>query len=87
MRVCDILSHILMGQLTLYLDEDTESKVKKAARAAGLSVSRWVSNLIREKTASEWPDAVREMVGSWPDLPTAEELREDLPDDIPREPF
>jgi hypothetical protein len=76
-----------MGQITLYLDDDTESRVKRAARAARLSVSRWVSNLIREKTASEWPDAVREMAGSWPDLPTAEELRKKLPEDVPREPF
>ena len=76
-----------MAQLTLYLDKDTEERVKKAAKAAGVSVSRWVSNLIRERTAEEWPDSVREMAGSWPETPTAEELREKLPDDIPREPF
>ena len=77
-----------MAQLTLYLDRDTESKVKRAAKAAGVSVSRWVSNLIRERTAEVWPESVREMAGSWPEeTPTAEELREKLPDDIPREPF
>jgi hypothetical protein len=76
-----------MAQLTLYLDEDTEIKVKRAAKAAGLSVSRWVANLIRERTADQWPDSVREMMGSWPDAPTADDLRENLPADIPREPL
>jgi len=76
-----------MAQLTLYLDRDTEAKVKKAAKAAGVSVSRWVSSLIRERTAEEWPNIVREMAGSWPEAPTAEELREELPEDVPREPF
>jgi Family of unknown function (DUF6364) len=87
MDLCGILEHISMAQLTLYLDSDTEAKVKKAAKAAGVSVSRWVSSLIRERTADEWPSIVREMAGSWPETPTAEELREKLPKDIPREPF
>jgi hypothetical protein len=82
-----IIANILMAQLTLYLDEDTEIKVKRAAKAAGLSVSRWVANLIRERTADQWPDSVREMMGSWPDVPTADDLRENLPADVPREPL
>jgi hypothetical protein len=76
-----------MAQLTLYLDEDTEAKLKKAAKAAGVSVSRWVSNLIRERTADQWPESVREMAGSWPDAPMAKDLREELPEDVPREAF
>jgi Family of unknown function (DUF6364) len=76
-----------MAQLTLYLDEDTEIKAKKAAKSAGLSMSRWIANLIRERTADQWPDSVREMMGSWPDVPTADDLRENLPPDVPREPL
>ena len=76
-----------MAQVTLYLDEDTETKMKSAAMASGVSVSRWVANLIREKTAERWPDAVAEMAGSWEDAPEAEELREGEGDDTPREPF
>lgn len=41
-----------MGRITLYLDADTEEKMKTAAKAAGVSQSRWVSDLIREKIAS-----------------------------------
>lgn len=76
-----------MGQVTLYLDTETETRVKAAAKAAGLSQSRWVAELIREKTRTEWPSWVVELVGSWPDLPSLEEIREGLPEDQPREPL
>ncbi len=74
-----------MAQLTLYLDDETESRLKETANSAGMSLSRWVANLIREKIASEWPVSVIELAGAWADLPTAEELRRDVPEDLPRE--
>jgi len=76
-----------MAQVTLYLDEQTEEQMKAAARTAGVSNSRWVADLIRERTASEWPESVRRLAGAWADFPTAEELREGLPDDVPRKPL
>lgn len=76
-----------MAQVTLYLDEQTEERLKTAARAAGVSNSRWVADLIREKTASEWPESVRRLAGACPDFPTVEELRAGLPDDAPRKPL
>jgi hypothetical protein len=74
-----------MGQVTLYLDNETEARVKAAAKAAKVSKSRWVADLIREKTRTEWPAWVVELVGSWSDLPSLEEIREGLPEDLPRE--
>ena len=76
-----------MGQVTLYLDSETEVKLKEAAKAAGLSQSRWVATLIQEKTATEWPASIARLAGAWADLPTAEELRSGEPEDVPREPF
>jgi len=76
-----------MGQVTLYLDTKTESKMKIAAKAAGVSQSRWVAELIREKTAAEWPESVVRLAGAWPDFPTAEELRAGLGEDARRERF
>ncbi len=32
-----------------------------------------------------WPELVAELSGTWPDFPTAEELRENLPLDVVRE--
>jgi len=76
-----------MGQVTLYLDSDTETKMKLAAREAGLSLSRWVANLIRQRTAEEWPTSIARLAGAWTDLPEADELRVSMGEDVPREPI
>src|SRR3954470_21496140 len=54
-----------MSQVTLYLDPETEAKMKAAARSAGVSQSRWVADLIREKTAARWPESLVKLVGTW----------------------
>lgn len=74
-----------MGQITLYLDSETEAKVKSAAKAVGVSQSKWVAALIKEKTVNEWPAFVGELAGAWDDLLTAEELRANLGEDATRE--
>lgn len=74
-----------MAQVTIYLDEETEERMDRAARDAGLSRSRWVANLIREKTTSEWPESLRRLIGGWKDFPEVEEIREGLGEDLPRE--
>ena len=61
--------------------------MKEAANAAGVSQSRWLAELIRDKTATEWPPSVASLAGSWADMPTAEELRQSLGEDVPREPI
>ncbi len=74
-----------MSQVTLYLDKETESKMRASAKASGMSLSKWVASLIRQGTATEWPASVAELAGAWTDLPTAEDLRKDTPSDLPRE--
>jgi hypothetical protein len=64
-----------MAQVTLYLDEETAARLRRAARQAGLSRSRWLAKLIQQRTAAEWPPAVKELAGSWSDLETAKSLR------------
>ncbi len=74
-----------MAQLTLYLDQETVAKMRQAAEGEGLSQSQWVARLIRARLENEWPLAVRELAGSWPELPEADELRCGLGEDVPRE--
>ena len=74
-----------MGQVTIYIDEETEKKMNASAKAKKVSRSRWVTEVIREKVAKEWPASVRELVGSWKDFPSAEELRSDDGQDTKRE--
>ena len=74
-----------MGQVTIYLDDEHERRMRRAASESGQPVSRWVAGLIEEKTRTHWPQAVRELAGQWPDFPALEELRENQSDDTPRE--
>lgn len=74
-----------MPQVTLYLDAETDRKMRKAARAAGVSRSRWASDAIRKKLADEWPESFLRLAGAWKDFPTAAELRKGLSRDTARE--
>ncbi len=58
-----------MPQITLYIDEETDAKARAAARGAGVSYSKWVTQLIRSHTRDEWPEMVRGFSGSRPDFP------------------
>jgi len=74
-----------MGQVTIYIDDDTEKKMIASAKAKRVSKSRWVTEVIREKVAKEWPATVRELAGSWEDFPSAAELRPAAGQDAKRE--
>lgn len=62
-----------MSQITLYLDDATQALVEQAAKAHGMSKSRWVAELIRKHAAHDWPQECLELAGRFADFP----LRED----------
>jgi len=74
-----------MGQVTIYLDEDTEKLMEAAANSAGISKSKWVAELIRAKASQDWPAFVRELAGAWTDIPTIEDIRSTHARDAKRE--
>ncbi len=74
-----------MGQVTIYLDAETEKKMNNIIKKKGLSKSKWVSELIREKTSLVWPEDVIQLAGAWSDLPSAEEIRDSMGVDAERE--
>lgn len=76
-----------MPQVTIYMDEETAKRAKATASARGLSLSRWIAELIRDKTENEWPESVKSLGGAWKDFPTTEELRRDEGVDSAREPL
>jgi predicted transcriptional regulator len=61
-----------MGQVTIYLDDEIESKMRESAEAMKLSKSKWIADLIKEKVTDEWPESVRKLAGTWKDFPLAE---------------
>ncbi|MFC1750197.1 CopG family transcriptional regulator [Pseudomonadota bacterium] len=74
-----------MGQVTIYLEEDIEKKMVEAAKSAHLSKSKWISKLIQDKVANEWPQSVVELAGAWEDFPSIDEIRKDEGTDTNRE--
>jgi predicted transcriptional regulator len=77
-----------MGQVTIYLDNDIENKLKKAAKASKKSVSKWVAAIINEKVSTEWPQNIAQLAGSWQDdFPALDEIRSTRGIDSKREDF
>ena len=74
-----------MAQVTIYLDKETEDKMRAYAKAKNISQSQWVANLIREKVQTEWPDHVAALSGAWTDFPSLKEIRAEINPDITRE--
>lgn len=58
-----------MSQITLYLDDATQALVEQAAKAHGLSKSRWVADIIRKYAAHEWPQDCLDLAGRFADFP------------------
>lgn len=56
-----------MGQLTIYLPEETEKAVKAAARRSRKSVSAWIAQLVEgpDGSRAKWPKGYEKVLGSW----------------------
>jgi hypothetical protein len=76
-----------MGQVTIYLDSETETKMRAVVKSTRLSQSKWIANLIEEKIKNDWPESVIQLTGAWKDFPNIEEIRRTQGTDIRREEF
>jgi uncharacterized protein (DUF1684 family) len=64
-----------MSHLSLYLDRETETIVRKAAKKNSLSLSKWISRQLKKSARDEWSDNFKKLAGSIPDMPLIEEIR------------
>lgn len=65
-----------MSQVTIYLNSDLEEKMKRAAKASSLSLSKWITRIIEEKISEEWSQDILDLAGVWEDdFPSIEEIR------------
>ena len=74
-----------MAQITLYIDDATQAKLREAAAERKVTQSQFVADLIRRATVNAWPPEALALFGSMPDFPLAEELRAGLPPDPERD--
>ncbi len=76
-----------MGQVTIYLDNETEAKLNALIGNKKISKSKWIAELIRTKAATSWPESVVELAGAWKDFPSVDKIRETIGQDTQREPL
>jgi len=74
-----------MAHLTIYLTDDVEKRVRKAAKASKKSVSKWVADQVSQSVAEAWPPEFLALAGAFPDFPEAKDLRKDYGKDARRE--
>lgn len=74
-----------MGQVTIYLNNDLEKKIKKMAQLTNVSISKYIASMLEQKISDEWSPNVKAMAGSWSDFPEPEALRKESAADIKRE--
>lgn len=72
-----------MPSVTVYLDEETATKLREAARQAGMPLSRYLALRLRRQVT--WSEEVRALAGAWPDFPDPQELRPRQQPPQPRE--
>lgn len=59
-----------MPQIHFYVPEDLASKIRDRAEAAGLSVSRYVADVVKTELVTDWPEGFFEKVpGGWKGRP------------------
>ena len=51
-----------MAQVTVYLPESVLAAAREAASEERMSLSAWVSGLIREAAAPEWPESLVDLL-------------------------
>ncbi|HXB69323.1 MAG TPA: hypothetical protein VNY05_13825 [Candidatus Acidoferrales bacterium] len=74
-----------MSQLTIYLPDEVEKKVRKVAKAQKMSVSHWIADQVKDKVAKSLPQSWIDAAGAFPDFPEVDELRKGYGKDAPRE--
>jgi len=82
-----------MSQVTIYMDDDAIKRAKASAAAAHLSLSAWVSKLVKEQKpavdANGYALGFFETIAAdaplWNDFPTSDEIRANAVLDLPRE--
>lgn len=54
-----------MAQVTIYLPEDVEKRLRREAKHAGKSLSAYICDLARGPHRSRWPGDFAALFGSW----------------------
>ena len=76
-----------MANITIYLPDEVEKRVRAAAATEGAPVSRWIAKRLAELVESAWPAEFLKLAGAFPDFPEEADLRAGYGSDAAREPL
>ncbi len=76
-----------MAQVTIYINSNLEERIKAVAGSLDISLSKLISRMLEEKFSNEWHPSVKQLVGSWKNFPSLDEIRETTGEDVEREAF
>jgi mRNA-degrading endonuclease RelE of RelBE toxin-antitoxin system len=76
-----------MAQVTIYMDNSLEEKIKKLSKNTGLSISKFISQVLEKNLNDQWDSSIKNLSGSWDNFENADEIRNNQPIDIQRESF
>ena len=75
-----------MAQVTIYMNDKIEQKVKKLAKSMNLSISKYISSVLEQKTADSWNIDIKNLSGAWSQFSSIEDIRSNESiKDAPRE--
>lgn len=74
-----------MPQLSLYIDDETLSRIEAAAKINKTSISKWVSERLKESLAKSWPENYGSLFGSVDDDSFIVQKHKSFSDDSKRE--
>ena len=74
-----------MPQLSLYIDENTLSKIEMGAKIEHVSISKYVVRKLNESMSTAWPENYNNLYGIMDDDSFAVERIKDFSIDIKRE--
>jgi len=76
-----------MAQVTIYIPNELESKVKSMASSLNVSISKFISTMLEQKVNTQWHTTSKKLAGSWDAFPSLEEIRANEGKDPSREAF
>ena len=76
-----------MAQVTIYINNNLETKIKETAKSLNISISKFISGVLEKQIQHEWDPSTKELAGSWSDFPDIETIRSVDAKDASREAF
>lgn len=74
-----------MAHITVYLQNDIEDRVRKAAKRHKMTLNKWIAEQITKAVRDTLPASFLDAAGAVPDFPNLEEIRKGYGEDSPRE--